>query len=175
MKIEIRRNIIAKACVWLTLVVFCVGQLSAGVIQVPVDTEVKLSPAPGTVITSKTVKAGDEILMVLTEPLEIGGKVIIEKGARATATVAEAQKAKTPGKKGILKIEYTELEPEGDYRLMEGDVIKLAGEATFEGSGKALLSYIFIFGLFIKGSNGKVATDTVLTAKTAETVILTDE
>jgi len=155
--------------------IFSVNIALAGKIMVPKDTKVKIRFDPNMKIDSKTTSEGIPLLINLAEAIEIGGVTIIEKGAAGTATVVKAEKAKKGGKAGFIKIEFIDLEPKGDFGLPDGGKIKLTGSAEGKGKGKKLMSYLFIFGLFIKGSEGEISTSQFYDAVVTENIILESE
>ncbi len=165
------RNIIMALGVVLILLAASIP-VQAGTIQVPKGTEVKLKFPAGMEISSGNVTQGIPLVCYLQEPIDIGGVVVVEKDAQATAKVIEVKPAGKGGKPGYIKIEFESLDAKGDFRLVNADKIKISGAVEAKGKGKKLLSYIFIFGLFIKGSQGVIPTDQVYTAKVAESVIL---
>lgn len=170
-KIDGYRQVIMAFGVVLALLATSVP-VQAGAIQIPKGTEVKLKFPAGMKISSGDVTAGIPLVCYLQEPIEIGGVVVVEKDAQATAKVAEVKKAGKGGKPGYIKVEFESLDAKGDFRLVNADKIKLSGAVEAKGKGKKLLSYLFIFGLFIKGSQGIIPTDQVYTAKVAESVVV---
>ncbi len=146
----------------------------AGAIQVPQGTEVKLKFPAGMKISSGNVTQGVPLVCYLQEPIDIGGVIVVEKDAQATAKVVEVKSAGKGGKPGYIKIQFESLDPKGPFRPVNAEKIKLenAGPVEANGKGKKLLSYLFIFGLFIKGSQAEIPTNQVYTAKVAESVIL---
>ncbi len=150
--------------------------IEAARVQLPEGKTVTLRFAPGIKVTSGVYSKGDSIPVVLDQPIDIGGKIVVESGAKGTAVVVEAEKAGKGGKPGKIKVAFVSLQPKGSFTLAQGDAIKLTGETElYQGKGKKLLSYLFIFGLFIKGGQGEVPTDVPYEAKVAETVILQSE
>jgi hypothetical protein len=156
----------------LILVLFSIATVTAGKIRLPDGQEVKVKFDPKMKVSSNTVAKGVPLLIHLEEPIEIGGVVIIEKDAPGTATVADVEKASKPGKPGKIKIEFTDLEPKGDYNSPDGNKVKLSGTIEGKGKGKKFLSYLFIAGLFIKGTEAMINTDSTYTATIAEPIIL---
>ncbi len=144
----------------------------AGKVQIPKDKEISVRFPTGIKISSGILSESIPILFHLEEAIEIGGKVIVEKGAEGKAIVKESVKASRGGKPGKLVLEFVELTPKGDYNTTDGSKIKLAGTVTAEGKGKKLLSYILGFGLIIKGGQGEISPNVVYTAKIAESIIL---
>ncbi len=171
---------ISKVFVSIFLLVFAINIFSAnivlaGKIMIPKDTKVKIRFDPNMVINSKTTSEGIPLLINLAEAIEIGGVTIIEKGAAGTANVVKAEGAKKGGKAGYIKIEFVDLEPKGNFGLPDGEKIMLIGSAEGEGKGKALISYLFIFGLFIRGGEGTISTNQFYEAVVAENIILESE
>jgi hypothetical protein len=149
--------------------------IQAGKIQIPEETPVKVRFDPSMKISSKTLQPGIPLLIYLAEPVEIGGKVIIEKGAMGKAEVLEVKHASKPGKPGYLKVGFISIKPKGEYNTLDGSSIKLAGEVEANGKGKKLLSWLFIFGLFIKGSEATLPSDAIYTVHTAETIRVSND
>ncbi len=161
-----------------TLVVFiflCASLAQAGKVQIPEDTEVKVKFDLGMNISSGNLQQGIPLLIYLAKPVEIGGKIIIEEGAMGKAEVLEVKGASKPGKPGYLKVGFIEIKPKGDYKTLDGSNIKLKGEVEADGKGKKLLSWILIFGLFIKGGEATLPSDAVYTIHTAETIRLSND
>ncbi len=172
-----KNNIAMKWCRILSLTCLIVAFLSvamvaAGKIQLSDGQEIKVKFDASAKVTSGTVTKGVPLLIHLVEPLDIDGVIIVEKDAPGTATVVEVEKASKPGKPGKIKIEFTELEPKGDYISSAGTKIKLTGSIEGKGKGKKLLSFLFIAGLFIKGTDAVINTDSTYTATIAEPIIL---
>lgn len=167
-----KHRVLSPVMLVLILVAFGMTTIQAGTIEVPKGKEVKLKFPSDIKITSGNVTKGIPIVCYLAQPIVIGGVTIIEEGAQGTATVAEVVKPSKPGKPGKIKIEFTGLDAKGEYKFLTEDKIKLTGAAEAEGKGKKLLSYIFIFGLFIKGGNAVIPTNVVYTAQVAESIYM---
>ena len=120
----------------------------AGKVQIPKDKEISVRFSTNIKISSGVLAESIPILFHLEEPIEIGGIVIVEKGAEGKAIVKESVKSSKGGKPGKLVLEFVELTPKGDYNTIDDSKIKLTGTVTAEGKGKKLLSYLLIFGLF---------------------------
>ena len=148
--------------------------VSAATVQLPKGTEVKISFAPGIILSSGSLQKDATLLITLNDPLELGGKVIVEKGARGTAKVVEVKKAGGMGKAGYIKIEFQDMETKGAYKSPEGKKITLAGMAENKGKGKGIFPYLFLV-LFLKGGQGEVSADQIYTATVGETIILVSD
>lgn len=165
------RSLFTALCL-IFIIVFMSLSVSAGVVEIGKGKEVKLKFPAGIQITSGNVTPGIPIVCYLAEPIIEGGVVVVEEGAQATASVVSAEPAKKGGKPGKIKLEFISLDPKGEYKLVTEPKIKLGGTIEKEGKGKKFLSYLFIFGLFIKGGQGSIATDMIYTVKVAESVYL---
>ena len=163
---------ISIAILSLAVVLLLTMTVQAGTMQIPKGTTVKMKFPAGIQISSGNMQAGAPIICELAEPIDIGGITIVEAGAQGTATVVEAKKAGKGGKGGYIKIEFSSLNAKGDYALMSADNIKLTGFIEHQGKNKKLLSYLFIFGLFISGSQGEIPTNAVYDAEVAESAVL---
>jgi hypothetical protein len=149
--------------------------IEAGKIQLSEGTEVKVRFDVGQKLTSAKLMKNLPLPIVLAEPVVIGGKTVIEEGAAGEAEVVKVKEASKPGKPGYLKIAFAALEPKGEYKTADGSKIVLGGEIEAEGKGRKLLSYLFIFGLFIKGSQAELPAGEVYTATGAENIMLESE
>jgi len=147
----------------------------AAKVQVPEGTKISVKFPATMKISSGEVSQGIPLAFELAKPIEIGGKVIVEKGATGTAVVKESVKAKRGGKPGKITVEFVDLTPSGAFKAQDGANIKLKGSVTAEGKGKKTLSYLFIFGLFIKGGQGKIPTNQFYEASVAESIILEEQ
>lgn len=173
MKQLIKRLTEFRIFVVVCLIVVLAAPLAyAGKVQLPEGKEIKVRFDPKMKISSGNLEKGVPLQIYLMEPIEIAGVVIVPKDAPGTAVVADVKKAGKPGKPGMIKIEFTELEPTGDFKSTDGEKIKLSGTIEKKGGGKKLLSYLFIFGLFIKGGEGTIDPNGIYTATVKEGIIL---
>jgi hypothetical protein len=147
---------------------------SAGKVQVPEGTKLSVKFPPNIEISSGKVGEGIPLLFELATPIEIGGKVIVEKGATGTAVVKESVKSGMGGKPGKITVEFTELNATGAFQTLDGSPIKLKGSVTAEGKGKGFLPWLF-FKFLLKGGQGKIPTDKVYSATVAESIILEEK
>ena len=152
-----------------------VATAQAGRVQLPEGHPVKVKFPAGAEIRSDKVTEGVTFGIELAEPIKVGPATIVEQGATGTAVVKEVKEAGRGGSPGKIAIQFVELEPKGDFSLPQGERIKLTGMIDDEGKGKKTLSYILGFGLFIKGGQGEIKTDSVYTVEVAETVMLESE
>ena len=86
------------------------------------------------------------------------------------AEVLEVKSASKPGKPGYLKVGFVDIKPKGEYNTLDSASVKLKGEVEAKGKGKKLLSWLLIFGLFIKGGEATLPSDAIYTIYTAETI-----
>jgi len=142
-------------------------------IKLPVGTEVTVAFKQD--VSSKYVAPGEEVMIQLTEDIAIGGVVLVKAGCEGKALVKSVESAGKGGKAGKLEIELVGLEPEGSYQALEDKKISLKaveGPLTAKGKGKKTLSYLFIFGLFIKGGEGVIAADQPFKATVTEDIFI---
>jgi len=172
MRDRLIQGMLVRSLLVVVLCLFFAGAVQAAKVQVPAGTEVKVKFDSRAAVNSGDAVAGVPILIELAEPITIGGKIIVEEGAKGTAVVSEVKKAGKGGKPGNIKVEFVDLEPKGLFKAPEGAKIKLAGTAEGKGKGKKTLSYLFIFGLFIKGTQGELSTTQAYPATVADNIIL---
>jgi hypothetical protein len=125
-------------------------------------------------VSSKYAEPGDEIPIKLLEDIAVGGVVLVKAGATGKALVKSVEPAGKPGTPGKIAIELTQLDPEG-YQSVDDKVIKLQakdGPIEEEGKSKKLLSWLLIFGLFIKGTQAELPADQPIPAVVAEDVFI---
>lgn len=114
-------------------------------------------------ISGKEANVGEIVEFELSEDVMINNKVAIEKGARITGLVTEAQRSKALGKKGKLAFSI-------DYLyLPNGKVIKLRSqvEKNLKGSGAAVAAGAILLSpvaLLFNGKNAKYEKGEVFTA-----------
>lgn len=146
-----------------------------GAIELPAGTEVQI--VFGQDVSSKYVAPGQLLPIHLQGTVEVGGIIVVKDGAKGSALVKSVQPAGKGGKPGRVEVVLVELEPNGAYKA-EGD-IKVALEAITgddtgiikaEGKGRKTMSYLFIFGLFIKGTEGVIEADKPYPAKIKEDI-----
>ena len=159
----------------LLLCLFIAPHLQAGKIRVPEGTEIKVRFDKEMKISSGKLSKGVPVQIYLDDPVIIGGRVVIEEGTAGKAEVLEVESSGRAGKPGYIKLGFVELEPTGEFKRVGGTTIKISGEIEAKGKGKKLLSYLFIFGLFIKGSQAEIPVDQVYDAVIAETVDMSNE
>ncbi len=173
-----RDRIQNRVTIWLLIAVVA-GMLTAPVhaakVQLPEGTAIKVKFDPSVTISSGESVAGVPILIRLAEPITIAGQVIVDEGATGTAEIVEVEKAARGGKPGKISVKFVDLETKGVFKAPDDGRIKLSGLVEGKGKGKKTLSYLFIFGLFIKGGQGELPTNQIYTATVAESIILESE
>lgn len=167
-----RRNYAGMLTVVGVLCLGMAGTALAGQVLLPEGTAVKVRFDPRANINSGDVVAGVPLVIQLAEPITIGGAVIVDSGATGTATVKEVKKAGKGGKGGSLTVEFTDIQPKGNFKTSDGSAIKLSGGVSAKGSSRKTLSYILGFGFIIKGHQAVIPTDKVYPAKTVGDVLL---
>ena len=125
-------------------------------------------------VSSGNAKTGDMVSIRLLTPIDIGGMIVVNAGAKGTARVTEAKSNSRLGGAGFVEVEFVELESEGAYEAADGKKIQLTAEGgsiRVEGKGKGLILKIFTLGL-IKGSNGVILAEKSYQAELTEDIII---
>ena len=130
-------------------------------------------------VSSKYVEPGELVPIHLIDQIEMGGIVLVKAGCKGTARIKSVKSAGKPGKPGRVEVELVELVPDGSFKpVEEGQTIKLAavdGTLVAEGKGRKTLSWLFIFGLFIKGTEGFIPADQAVKATVTEDIFIVVE
>ena len=154
------------------------GTVGASTIQLNKDMLVEVRfPANIKVSSGEFGEEGQEIPIILHQPIIKNGQVIVEAGAKGTAIVVEVTPAGRGGKAGKITVEFVGLNPKGDFVLDqgEGDFIPLAGEQIkAEGKGKGFFPWL-IFKFILKGGQAEIDTDKVYEIKVARSVMMNNE
>lgn len=151
---------------------FVVFDANATVVRLDKGTEIKIRLVSGTKVSSDNFVKGDSLHIVLIEPVVLDDSTVVEIGAQGRAIVTESIRGGKGGKPGYIKVRFASLFPKGVFKTIDGSPILLSGEIENEGKGKKILSWIFVAGLFIRGENGEIDTDSAYTARIAETIKL---
>lgn len=173
MKTVQRLSIIGIFAIIATLLVS--SQIHAAV-QLPAGMEIKVEFIQD--VSSKYVKPGDLAPIKLVEDISVGGITLVKAGAMGTARVVKVEKAGKPGKPGSLELQLAEIDMEGAYKTVDGAKIQLEavdGPIIVKGKSKKTMSYIFIFGLFIKGTDGVIPAGHMVAAKVKSDVMIVVE
>lgn len=126
-------------------------------------------------VSSKYAEPGDQVPLHLVEPIEIGGQIIVDAGAKGSARVKSVKSAGRPGKPGRVEVELLQLTPNGAFKSIDDKPIPIMAVDTTliaEGKGRKTLSWLFIFGLFIKGTQGEIKADQPIEAIVTEGVMI---
>ncbi len=168
------RTLLAAVTLVAIAFAFLTPTACATVVRLTQGMEIKVKFA-GEDLSSGKLAKDDTVQIALAEPVVVDDSTIVPAGAVGRAVVTAAEKNGRGGKPGFIKAQFVSLIPAGAFKSKDGSAIKLAGEYEHKGKGKKTLSYIFIFGLFIKGGNGQLDTNTIHTATIAETIKLESE
>jgi len=143
-----------------------------GDIELPQGTEVEIVFSQD--VSSKYVAPGDLVPIRLTAPIIYGGFTVVREGASGSARVKSVAPAGRGGKPGSVEVELVDLEPTGAYEAEGGKriTLKAVDKISAEGKGKKLLSWVFIFGLFIKGGQAVIPADQPYKAVVAEDIVI---
>ncbi len=164
-----RINFLAASAMLLLLMASV--DVQAGRILLPDSLEIKVKFDSTMQISSSKLVKGVPVSIHLAEPIDVGDVTIVEKGAMGSATVAEVERAGRGGKAGKIKIEFTDLEPLGEYIAQDSAKIKLAGAVEAKGKKKGIFPYL-IFIFLVKGGEGQIKSDSVYTATIAESIMM---
>lgn len=148
---------------------------SAGYAQIKLAAGTEVTVAFKQDVSSKYVAPGQEVPIKLVEDIATGGVTLVKAGCEGTALVKSVEAAGKGGKAGKLEVELVGLDPESGYEALEGKKITLTavdGPLKAEGKGKKTLSYLFIFGLFIKGGEAVLPADQPIKATVSEDIFI---
>ena len=172
---RLKNSLATIAAITLAVLLIAMGAVSASTIQLAKGTPAKVRFAEGLDITSGEFGEGEAIPIVLDQPIDKNGRIIVEAGTKGTAKVVEVRKAGRGGKGGYIKIEFVDLEPKGKFRLSDGDAIGLTGKSIdAEGKGKGFFFWL-ILKFILKGSEAEIPTGEVYEVELTESVMMTDE
>ena len=124
-------------------------------------------------ISSKTAKDGDLVDFVCAEDIFVNDKLVIKQNARVTASVEDAEHAKSLGKEGSLRIAFI------NVRAIDGQKIPLrAVRGTTEGKNTVAATValsVVLSPLFLlkKGKEVKIPVGKMMEAYTSQDVEIT--
>lgn len=93
----------------------------AAAAEIPIGTELHVRL---TTPVSSTAKTGDAVAAKVIVPVMDGGRYVVPPGAKVTGKVTEAVAAK-PSERGVLVLEFTQLEAQGATSPLSARVIKV--------------------------------------------------
>jgi len=169
------RKVSATAAVILVFVLLAIGAKA----NIPLAAGTKVQVVFEQDISSKYVAPGDLVPIRLDGEVNYGGIIAVKDGAKGLARVKSVKSAGRGGKPGSVEVELLELEPDGSYKA-EGDK-KIAlkaitddgtGTIRAKGKGRKTLSYLLIFGLFIKGTEGVITAGQSFPAIIKEDIVI---
>lgn len=139
-------------------------------IVIPAGTEVVVSPAKS--IFSNTVLEREIVQLVVVEDVKVDGRIVIQKGAPASARVAIAEPPASFGRRGKLMIEMISV------TAIDGSRIDILGEHSGSTRGRgnttAILTILAgpLAGRHIEGSPARIDKTTRLRATTEREVTI---
>jgi hypothetical protein len=101
-------------------------------------------------VTSRTAKVGDNILLTLAENLKSGSVVIAKQGTPATAVITEVDRAHGLGAPGEVSFRLKYLRVRGMKIKLHGGAAKLGQERREKADTAGA------FGLFIRGKDAQI-------------------
>ena len=125
--------------------------------------------------SSKTAKNGDLVDFVSVDDIFVDDKLVIKQNARVTATIEDAEHAKSLGKEGSLRIAFV------NVRAADGQRIPLrAVRGTTEGKSTIASTVVLSFvlsPLFLlkKGKEVNIQAGTIMEAYTSQDVFITTQ
>ena len=157
-------KILASVCS--ALLVALPGLASAA--KLPEGTDVRLRMAEK--LSSATATEGQRFDLVLDEDVQVGGIVVVPRGAKAVGTVVSTHKRGHMGKAGDLNIQI-------NYLVVGEQRVPLRASNGREGDGRVgstvVLSVVFgPLGLLKRGKDVEINPGTVLTAQIDQTTEL---
>jgi type II secretory pathway pseudopilin PulG len=113
-------------------------------------------------VTSKDVKVGDRLPVVLAEDLRVGGVVVAAKGTPAVVDVFQVDKAGIQGLPGVIQFEVESVQ------LTDGATLPLKGSEKMEGANgfkkAGVLDIVPAVGAFVRGDEAVIEQGARLTA-----------
>jgi hypothetical protein len=118
-----------------------------------------------TSVNSKTADVGDKVALKLADDIKDGNTVLVAKGAKAEATITEADRTGIGGAPGNIVFRV-------DSMNVDGKAIPLNGTAALEGdprrpNGAILIPVVGVFTVFRHGTNAEIKAGTPVTAYVA--------
>ena len=109
-------------------------------VQVPPGTVVELETAY--TINSQLVRAGDAVSFRVVNPVVVGGAVVIEKGATATAVVTKAERGGHFGRAGRVAWQMKEVTAADGTRIP----LEFAGRVVGDSKGAKVATQMVVMG-----------------------------
>ena len=118
-----------------------------------------------TSVSSKTADVGDKVELRLADDIKDGNTVLVAKGAKAEATITQADRTGIGGAPGNIVFRV-------DSMNVDGKTVPLNGTAALEGDPKQpnaalLIPVVGIFTVFRHGTNAEIKAGTPMTAYVA--------
>ena len=152
----------AFGCLFATV---CVPAWAA---KLPEGTDVRLQVTDK--LSSATATEGQRFNLVLDEDVQVGGVVVVPRGAKAVGTVISAHKRGHMGKAGELNVQI-------NYLLVGEQRVPLRASSGRSGDSKvgATVALTVLFGplgLLKRGKEVEIAPGIVLTAQVDQTTVI---
>lgn len=147
------------------------GSSFAGKVMLDSAQAIKLVAFDSRSISSSRSAVGDTVTLRVAVPVKLGGMIIIDTTATASAVVTDVSRSAARGRPGRIGIKCLGLRPTGQYKV-DGGFVKLTGSSDKTGTNTAFFSYLLGFGLLIKGGNATFTPQDTIVTRTAEPVLL---
>lgn len=112
-------------------------------VQVPAGTAIELETAY--TINSQLVRAGDAVSFRVVNPVVVGGQVVVEKGAAATALVTKAERGGHWGRAGRIAWTMKEVTAADGTRLP----VQFSGRMVGDSKGAKVATRVVLTGLVL--------------------------
>jgi hypothetical protein len=112
-------------------------------VRVPAGTTVELETAY--TIDSQLVRAGDLVSFRVVNPVVVGGQVVVEKGASATAVVTKAERGGHFGRAGRIAWTMKEVTAADGSRIP----VRFSGRAVGDSKGAKVATRVALTGLVL--------------------------
>jgi hypothetical protein len=112
-------------------------------VQVPVGTVVELETAY--TINSQLVRAGDTVSFRVVNPVVVGGQVVVEKGATATALVTKAERGGHFGRAGRIAWMMKEVTAADGSRIP----LQFSGRTVGDSKGAKVATHMVVMGALL--------------------------
>ena len=169
----IDRRLIGRTALLLAIVI-ALAAPSWAQVKLNKGTEIKVAFKQD--VSSKYVKPGDEVPIVLKEDIVVGGVTLVRAGVGGKATVKSVKSAGKVGKGGKLTVDLSELTADGSgLNTIDNENIMIEaanGPLEVKGSGRTIISILFIAGLLIKGGEAVIPADTEVLARVTKDIFI---
>jgi hypothetical protein len=120
-----------------------------------VSAGIPVSVTLDTTLTTKTAKVGDQFSLIVTQDVDLNGRVVVPHGSKGEGHVIWRTGNGGYGKSGKLEIEFTKV-------FVNGAELPLTGK--FREAGKGRPGAVLFGGMLLKGNEAVIEKGRALTA-----------